>query len=108
MCPEYMACDTTFGVTKEQRSLFVIARIDGHNKVFTNMRYFMCSKETKAYHWAMKTELRHLVIDTTLSFNQCIACDQEISIYQPVREMMENIPCLDESCNRLDTYHLLT
>ena len=35
--PEYMAYDTTFGVTKEQRSMFVVAGIDGHNKLLTTM-----------------------------------------------------------------------
>ena len=39
--PEYIACDTKFGVTKEQRNLFVVNSIDGHNKVFTVMRCFM-------------------------------------------------------------------
>ena len=33
--PESWACDTTFGVTREQRNLFLIAGIDGNNKVFT-------------------------------------------------------------------------
>ena len=39
--------------------------------------------------------------------NQCIACDQEISMYQPLRAMMDNSDCLKLSCNRLDKYHLL-
>ena len=69
MFPEYMACDTTFGVIKEHRNLFVVAGIDGHNKVFTTISCFVTSKETKAYHWVMRTALHHLVTDTTLSFN---------------------------------------
>ena len=32
--PKYWAFDTTFGVTKEQRNLFLVAGIDGNNKVF--------------------------------------------------------------------------
>ena len=48
--PEYMACDTTFGVTKEQKNLFVVDVINGHNKMFTVKRCFLPSKETKAYH----------------------------------------------------------
>ena len=48
--PEYMACDTTFGVTKQQRNLFIVADIGGHNKVCTAMRCFITSKETKAYY----------------------------------------------------------
>ena len=33
--PEFWACETAFGVTKEQRNLFLVAGIDGNNKVFT-------------------------------------------------------------------------
>ena len=76
MFPEYMACDTTLDAKKEQRTLFVVAGIDDDNKFFTDMRCFVSSKETTAYHWAMKTTLRHLVIAATLSFNRCISCDQ--------------------------------
>ena len=56
----------------------------------------------------MRTTLRHLVTDTTVSFNQCIACDQELAIYQSLRKMMKNIPRLNKSRNRLANYHLLT
>ena len=108
MFPEYMACDTTFGVTKEQRNICISAGIDGHNKVFTAMRCFVPSKETKAYHWVMITALRHLVAGTTLSFNPCIACDQELANFQPLRAMMDNVPCLSKPRNRLDKYRLLT
>ena len=68
----------------------------------------MPSKETKVYHWAMRTSLRYSVTDIILSFNQCIVCDQEITIYKPSHVMMENVPCLNKSRNRLDKYHLLT
>ena len=68
----------------------------------------MPSKETNTYHWATITALQHLVIDTTLSFKQCIACDQELAIYQPLCAMIENVPCLYKSRNRLGKYHLLT
>ena len=48
--PEYMACNTTFVVTKEQMNPFLIADIDGNNKVFNTMRCFMLSKREQAYH----------------------------------------------------------
>ena len=83
MFPEHMAYDTTFGVTKEQKNLFVVDGIDGNNKVFTTMRCFMTSKETKVYYWVMRTDLRHLVTDKILSFNQCISCDQDRSLPTP-------------------------
>ena len=106
--PEYMACGTTFGVTKEQRKRFVADNIYGDNKLFTAIRCFMTSKEIKAHHWVMRTTLRHIIIDATLSFNQRIVCDQETSIYQPLRAIIANIPFVYKSRNRLDKYHLLT
>ena len=56
----------------------------------------------------MRPDVRHLVTDTTLSFNQCIDCGQETSIYQYLRAIMEKITCLNTSRNRLDKYHFLT
>ena len=35
MFPEFLACDVTFGVTKERRNLFLIAGVDANKKVFT-------------------------------------------------------------------------
>ena len=97
-----MVCDTTFGVTREQNDLFAVTGIDIHNKVLTAMRCFLPSKEIKAYYWAMKTDLRYIITDTTLSFNQYIACDKELAIHQPLRAIMDNVPCLYKSYNRLD------
>ena len=108
MFPEFLACDTTFGVTKEQRNLFLFAGIDGNNKVFTAFRCFMPSKETRAYNWALRVALRHLLSDHILSYNQCVASDQELAMYQPLRAMMEHVPCMYNSRHRLDKYHLLT
>ena len=56
----------------------------------------------------MRNTLQHLITDTTLSFNQCIVCDQEITIYQHLHAVMENIPCPNKCCYRLGKYHLLT
>ena len=108
MFPEFMACDTTFGVTKEQRNLFLFAGIDGNNKTFTAMRCFMPSKELRAYNWAMRAALPILLTQKTLSLNHCIASDAEYAIYTPLRSMMNNVNCLKKSCHRLDKYHLFT
>ena len=81
MFPEYMACDTIFGVTREQSNLFVVAGINRHNTFVIAIRCFVSSKETKAYLWAMITSLRHLVLDKILSLKQCIIFDQELTIY---------------------------
>ena len=56
-----MACDTTFGVTKEQRNLFLFAGIDSNNKVFIVFRCSIPSKEARAYNWAQRIAIRHLV-----------------------------------------------
>ena len=108
MFPEFMACDTTFGVTKEQRNLFLFAGVDGNNKTFTAMRCFMPSKELRAYNWAMRAALPILITQKTLSLNHCIASDAEYAIYTPLRSMMINVSCLNKSCHRLDKYHLFT
>ena len=54
MFPEYWACDTTFGATKEQRNLFLFAGVDGENKTFPLLYCFMPSKLIRAYTWAIK------------------------------------------------------
>ena len=108
MFPEFLACDTTFGVTKEQRNLFLFAGIDGHNKTFTLMHCFMPSKEMRAYNWAIRVAFPKLVTKATLSYNQCISSDGEIGIYQPLRSMMSYVPYMNKSSHRLDKYHLFS
>ena len=107
MFSEFLGCDTTFGVTKERRNLFLIAGIDANNKVFTCFHCFMPSKQARAYHWALRVAARHLLTDNVLSLNQCIVCDQELTMYQPLRERILNSNCLKQSCNQLDKHHLL-
>ena len=106
--PELWACDTTFGVTKEQRNLFLVAGIDGNNKVFTIFRCFMPSKEARAYNWALRIAFKNLVGEQALSFNQCIASDAEEAMYGHVRGMIHNVPYFNKSHHRLDKFHLLT
>ena len=67
--PEFWACDTTFGVTKEQLYLFFIAGIDENIKVFTLFRCFMPSKEARVYNWALMIAFKNLVGELALSFN---------------------------------------
>ena len=52
--PEFWACDATFGVTKEQRNLFLIASIDGNNKVLTIFRYQKRLVPIIRYLWITK------------------------------------------------------
>ena len=106
--PEFWACDTTFGVTKEQRNLFLVAGIDGNNKVFTIFRCFMPSKEARAYNWALRIAFKNLIGAQALSYNQCIASDAEDALYLPIRGMIENVHCFSKSHHRLDKFHLLS
>ena len=109
MFPEFLSCDVTFGVTKEQRNLFLFAGIDGNNKVFTCFHCYMPSKEARAYNWALRSALVQLLTHNILVFNQWVACDEELAMYQPLRAMMaDSQSSLYKSCNRLDKYHLLT
>ena len=108
MFPEFLTCHTTFGVTKEERDLFLLSGVDGNNKVFTALRCFMPSKDTCAYNWAPRAALPHLLSDKSLSFNQCVATDQELAMYYLLHTMMEDVPCMYHSRHRLDKYHLLT
>ena len=76
MFPEFLACDVTFGVTKERRNLFIIAGVDANNKILTCFHCFMPSKQDCAYHWALQVAARNVLTNNILSLNQYIACDQ--------------------------------
>jgi len=108
MFPEFFACDTTFGVSKEQRNLFLFAGIDSNNKTFPAFHCFMPSKELRAYHWALRAALPQLLTNHTLSMNSCISTDGEHAIYQPLRNMMDNVSYMKKSSHRLDKYHMFT
>ena len=68
----------------------------------------MPSKLIRAYAWAIKVALPTLLTSNTLSYNHCISSDSELSIYTPLRSMMDNDISLHKSCHRLDKYHLFT
>ena len=69
----------------------------------------MPSKEARAFNWALRSALVQLLTSNILKLNQCVACDQKLAMYQPLRAMMaENQSSLSRSCSRLDKYHLLT
>ena len=105
--PECWACDTTFGVTKEQCNLFLVAGIDGNDNFFAIFRCFMPSKEARAYNWALRIAFKNLVGELALSFNQCIASDTEESMYGPICGIIYNVSCITKSHHRLDKVHLL-
>ena len=92
-----MGCDTIFGVTKEQRNLFLFTGVDGNNKVFTVFYCVMPLEEARAYHWALRSTLPHLLTEVTLPHNHCIATDQDQTMYQPFISIMDNVSCLSKS-----------
>ena len=108
MFPEFLACDVTFGVTKEQRNLLMLVGIDGNNKIFPAMHCFMPSKEIRAFNWTFNTAVPYLLTHQSLSFNQTISTDSELAMYQPLRAMMDSSTCLKNSQHRLDKYHLFS
>ena len=60
---------TTFGVTKEQRNLFLFAGIDGNNKVFTCFHCYMPSKKARAFNWALHSALAQLLTGNKFKLN---------------------------------------
>lgn len=108
MFPVFLCCDFTFGVTKEQRNLFVIADIDENNKVFSCFYCYMPSKEARAFNWSLHSATIQVLANNALLSNQCDACDQDLSMYQPLRSLMANgTSSLKNSRNWLDKYHFL-
>ena len=97
--PEFLGSNVTFGVTKERRNVFLISGTDANNKVFACFHCFMPSKQARAYHWALRVATRHLLTDNVLSLNHRIACDQKLTMYQPLREMILNSDYIIKSCN---------
>ena len=97
MYPEFLACDVTFGVSKEQRNLLLCVGIDGNNKIFPAMHCFMPSKELRAYHWAFNTALPYLLTTDSLAFNQIISTDGEPAMYQPIRSMIQQVSFMSSS-----------
>ena len=94
---EFLGCDTTFGVTKEQRILFLVTGIDVNNKFFTIFCYFMPSKEAHIYSWTLRIAFKNLVGELTISFNQCITSDTKEAIYGHIHRIIHNIPCITKS-----------
>ena len=61
MFPEFIAVDMTFGLNREKRNLLTFVGIDGDNRSFNGCRYWMPSKQTVAYRWAINVALPSLI-----------------------------------------------
>ena len=55
MHPEFLACDTTFGVENTKKGLFTIAGIDGNNKAFNAGRAFIPNEQTWIFQMLFST-----------------------------------------------------
>ena len=103
--PEYIACDTTFGVNKQQRALLVFALTDGyHNKASTCFRCFMPSKQKAAYVWPIAYAFPYLVGSTVTKRVRCFATDNEQTLNDGVKEAGTTQNYLNLK-HRLDYYH---
>ena len=66
MYPEFLGVNVTFGVNSQRRESFLVAGIDGRNKVFTLFRCFIPSKQQLS--------------NDLLKYNRCISTDKCTSI----------------------------
>lgn len=53
MYPEFLCFDTTFGLNRQRRSLFLAVGTDGDNNVFPAFRCWMPSKQRAAFFWTI-------------------------------------------------------
>lgn len=79
--PEYVACDVTFGVNRNQRNLALCAVVDSNNHVSTFLRCLMPSKERRAYNWLFSVAFPFL-LGSTLSKVSVLSMDNEVNMNQ--------------------------
>ena len=104
--PEFLGVDVTFGVNRERRELLLVAGIDGRNRTFTSFRCFIPSKQQQAYTWIMNEAIEHILSPQTLKFNQCITCDQELTLNNSINSSISSSKdSFSFSKMRLDCFH---
>ena len=109
MYPEFLGADVTFGVNRQRRELFLVAGIDGRNKVFTAFRCFIPSKQQQAYSWVVQQAMPHLLSNELLKFNRCISTDNEHPLTKAVHSaIISSKDCFKNTTFRLDCYHFYT
>ena len=109
MFPEFLGADVTFGVNRQRRELFLVAGIDGRNKVFTAFRCFIPSKQQQAYNWVIQQAMPHLLSNETLKFTGCISTDNEHPLTKSVQSLICNTTeSFQNTSFRLDCYHFYT
>ena len=104
--PQFIACDLTFGVNKENRNELLLAGIDGNNKSFTAFRCFMPSKQKRAYMWAIGVAFPVLVGETTCKRVRVFAHDNEDALVKALKAITNRPDSkFPHATSILDLYH---
>ena len=85
MFPEYLSFDTTFGLNKLRRSLFLAVGTDGYNKVFVAFRAWMPSKQKSAFYWTIAQAMPHLFGTSLCGKHKVISSDSELSLVEAIK-----------------------
>ena len=85
MFPEYLSFDTTFGLNRLRRSLFLAVGTDGHNKVFVAFRAWMPSKQKSAFYWTIAQAMPHLFGQSLCGKHKIISSDSELSLVEAIK-----------------------
>ena len=85
MFPEYLAFDTTFGLNRQRRSLFLAVGIDGRNEIFSAFRCWMPSKQRAAFFWTISQAMPFLFGPALRGKHKVISSDSELSLVQAIK-----------------------
>ena len=85
MFPEYLSFDTTFGLNRLRRSLFLAVGTDGYNKVFVAFRAWMPSKQKSAFYWTIAQAMPHLFGESLRGKHKIISSDSELSLVEAIK-----------------------
>lgn len=106
MYPEFLCMDLTFCTNAQNRSLFLMAGINGSKDIVTFGRCFMPSKRAKAFRWLIKKALPTIFGEDTLRRVSCVCSDQEEGLIHCLRSSMKKGSLMPYAKHRLDKYHL--
>ena len=90
MFPEYLAFDTTFGLNRQRRSLFLAVGIDGRNKIFSAFRCWMPSKQRAAFLWTISQAMPYLFGSALKGKHKIISSDSELSLVQAIKGVINS------------------
>ena len=85
MFPEFLAFDTTFGLNRQRRSLFLAVGIDGRNEIFSAFRCWMPSKQRAAFFWTISQAMPFLFGSALRGKHKIISSDSELSLVQAIK-----------------------